>query len=214
MFYTIYKITNQIDGKIYIGSHKTKNLNDGYMGSGKYLKYAQEKYGIENFTKEILYVYGDPESMFAKEAELVSEDFLATENTYNLKVGGFGGWDHVNMQLDSSTRRVRGKRGGDAWAHRLASDPTQMAIHSEKTRNMFLKLHSENRLKSSGFKNKKHTEDARKKIGAKNKINMSGVNHHSYGKFWITDGIQNKTIGTNETIPAGFRKGKTQTKRR
>lgn len=45
MFYAIYKITNQIDGKFYIGSHKTKDLNDVYMGSGKYLIHAQKKYG-------------------------------------------------------------------------------------------------------------------------------------------------------------------------
>ena len=88
MFYTIYKITNQVDGKIYIGSHKTSKLDDGYMGSGKYLKRAQELHGLDKFTKEILFVFDTPEEMYAKEAELVNEDFLATENTYNLKYGG------------------------------------------------------------------------------------------------------------------------------
>ena len=53
MFFTVYKITNQIDGKIYIGTHKTKDLNDNYMGSGKYLIRAQEKYGIENFAEAV-----------------------------------------------------------------------------------------------------------------------------------------------------------------
>ena len=40
MFYTVYKITNKINGKYYIGKHQTKDLNDGYMGSGKLLKRA------------------------------------------------------------------------------------------------------------------------------------------------------------------------------
>ena len=110
MFYTIYKITNQIDGKFYIGSHKTKDLNDNYMGSGKYLRYAQEKYGVENFTKEILYIFETPGEMYAKEAELVNEEFLATENTYNLKIGGFGGWDHINTNEDLRVTKNRKAR--------------------------------------------------------------------------------------------------------
>jgi hypothetical protein len=43
-----------VNAKIYVGVHKTSNLNDGYMGSGKIIRSAMEKHGISNFSKDIL----------------------------------------------------------------------------------------------------------------------------------------------------------------
>ena len=92
MYYTIYKITNNINNKYYIGKHQTTDLNDDYMGSGKLLKRAIIKYGIENFSKEIIFVYDNEEDMNKKEKELV----IISEETYNLCEGGKGGFSYLN----------------------------------------------------------------------------------------------------------------------
>jgi hypothetical protein len=87
-FYYLYKITNLINYKIYVGVHSTNDLDDGYMGSGKGIKYAIKKYGIENFKKEILEYFNDADAMFGKEAIVVNESFVSDPNTYNNVVGG------------------------------------------------------------------------------------------------------------------------------
>ena len=92
MFYTVYKITNKINNKYYIGMHQTENLNDGYMGSGKRLKLAIEKYGVKNFTKEILHIFDNETEMKNKEKELV----VINEMSYNLCDGGKGGFGYLN----------------------------------------------------------------------------------------------------------------------
>lgn len=88
MYYLVYKITNKIDKKIYIGCHKTKNIDDGYMGSGTYLKRAIKKYGLENFEKIILYNFDNNLDMLKKEAELVNRDFIKRKDVYNIVEGG------------------------------------------------------------------------------------------------------------------------------
>lgn len=93
VYYTVYKVTNNLNGKYYIGKHKTSNLQDGYYGSGKAIKQAIRKYGKQNFTKEILFVYDNEAEMNQKEQEIV----VISEETYNLTIGGKGGFYFINM---------------------------------------------------------------------------------------------------------------------
>ena len=51
--YYLYKTTNLLNGKIYYGQHKG-NFCDNYLGSGKYIKYAINKYSKENFKVELI----------------------------------------------------------------------------------------------------------------------------------------------------------------
>jgi hypothetical protein len=207
MYYTIYKITNQINGKFYIGSHKTKDLDDNYMGSGKYLKHAQEKYGIENFKKEILFIFDTAEEMYAKEAEIVNEEFLSEENTYNLKVGGFGGFDYINnrgfVRNDSHFKEGNdtSKKGGKVTYNK------KVAIHSDENKNKAKKVRE--RLYPKGtFYGKKHSSEVKKIIGEKNSNHQNGEKNSQFGTMWITNEVFNLKIRREKPIPEGFRKGR------
>lgn len=101
MYFLIYKITNLINNKIYIGKHITNNKNDDYMGSGVLINKAYKKYGINNFKKEILFECKSEEELNQKEAELVNEEFISNENTYNIAIGGKGNWKHAMLKHKS-----------------------------------------------------------------------------------------------------------------
>lgn len=90
MKHLVYKITNNVNSKIYIGVHSTEDINDSYMGSGVNIKKSIAKHGIENFSKDILFIFDSYEEMMAKEAELVDEAFVLRTDTYNAALGGLG----------------------------------------------------------------------------------------------------------------------------
>jgi hypothetical protein len=212
MKYTIYKITNKIDGKIYIGKHQTKDLDDGYMGSGKILRRAQDKHGLENFVKEILYVYDTEDKMNAKEKELVTEEFCLREDTYNLCVGGLGGFSYINSNPDKFLTK---KRLDALWSNQkrterrkelYQNDPVFKQKHYEITIAAGKKARENNPLGT--FYGKKHKEDSKRMIGEKNATAMIGKGNSQYGTMWITNGVENKKIKSVDIIPEGWYKGR------
>lgn len=201
--FTVYKITCLVNGKEYIGKHQTRDLADGYMGSGKLLKAAIKKHGIENFSKEILYVFETEAEMNAKEAELVE----LGEHSYNLCPGGQGGWGYVN----SLDRSESCKLGGENSAKKLTLEVRRKAAFNsirsqvEKEIGWFSK---DVRLKAIRRSNErwtgqKHTEKTKEKMS----ISAMGMKNSQHGTMWINDGkIEAKT--RSPTVPIGWVKGR------
>ena len=164
MFYTVYKITNKVNGKYYIGMHKTSNLNDGYMGSGKRLSLAIKKYGIENFLKEILFIFDNEEDMRNKEKELVT----LNEETYNLCDGGKGGFGYIN-RTGLNTAGVSKRNYAEIAQKVKETKKLKGYTHSEETKNKISLANkatnkSRGEKTSAALKGKTKSEEHKRKI--------------------------------------------------
>lgn len=218
MFYTVYQITNKINGKIYIGKHQTTDIEDGYMGSGKILRRAQEKYGIENFEKQILHVYETEEEMNLREKQLVTEEFCMLESTYNLCEGGKGGFGYINSSGirngfesrtdDPKTRTaiLESAQRGRETQRKLWSDRGDWYNKNSKRISDQVKAY----IQENGhwWVGKTHTEETKQKIAAANAISQSGSKNSQFGSIWITNGTENKKIKSIDIIPETWYKGR------
>ena len=97
--FTVYKITNLVNLKYYIGVHKTDDPYDNYMGSGPAIRNAIKKYGIDHFKKEILFSFHNETDAYDKEKELL-KDVWRLDECYNMSEGGVGSWSHVDQSGD------------------------------------------------------------------------------------------------------------------
>lgn len=104
MKYIVYRTTNLVNGKVYVGVHRTNpDIFDGYIGCGvtnkdkkktvlKGFPAAVRKYGYKNFKRETLFEFPDTEegrkAAYKKEEDIVDEDFIKSSKTYNLCRGG------------------------------------------------------------------------------------------------------------------------------
>ncbi len=179
MYYSIYQTTNKINGKIYVGTHITEDLDDRYLGSGKRLLVAINKYGRDNFEKEVLFIFATPEKMFEIEANVVNEDFITRTDTYNIKVGGKGGGGNSSGSFRFRSKEFMSAQGkANYLKNRLweyAKNQDRFGIHNN-------------------FYGRTHTEETKKIIGEKSSIYQKGNRNSQYGTCWITNGIENKKI--------------------
>lgn len=126
MKHYIYKTTNLINGKIYIGKRSHDNPEkDKYLGSGKWLKRSINKHGRDNFKKDILYVYETQDQAYLKQAELVTQQFVLSSNTYNCCTGGLGG--RKNMVV------VKTQNGIEVVSNKEFNESHKQSIHKYKT---------------------------------------------------------------------------------
>ena len=94
-YYTIYQITNLLNGKQYIGCHKTNSFkskrtqdyNQKYSSNTK-LDSDLKEYGKHNFIREWLFIFDNEKDMLNKEHELVNEEWYKSNMTYNETRGG------------------------------------------------------------------------------------------------------------------------------
>jgi hypothetical protein len=187
MKHYVYKITNLVNNKIYIGKHSTNNINDGYMGSGKLIKHAIEKYGVDKFKKEIMFEFETEEEALLMESEIVDSVFVSRLDTYNIAEGGRGSNSHIGKDLLS----IGGKNayslgklneGKLKFIESLKSD-AELSNAWKKKISTGLKLQWE--LNGHNWIGKSHSEKTKLKMSESHKGKHEGVKNSQYGTCWI-----------------------------
>jgi hypothetical protein len=88
MEYCVYKITNLLNERFYIGVTSIDRFNNGYFGSGKLIRRAVKKYGKENFDRCILRKFELESDAYDYEREIVNSEAVENPNCYNMVEGG------------------------------------------------------------------------------------------------------------------------------
>lgn len=202
----IYKTICNVTGKWYVGMHSTSNENDGYMGSGKRLRYSIRKHGVDNHTKEILEYCNSREELVLREIEIVNSDMIQDEMCMNLREGGTGGFRDEEHREKFLEGRVWGRiLGGKKAQEILNENPDIRIARNLKTSKTFIDLYK------NGWKNwngKSHSEETKKLMSEQRKGQGSGETNSQYGSYWITNGAENKKIKKDDEIPDGWSKGR------
>lgn len=166
------------------------------MGSGRELKQDIHKLGRENFKREILFDFDNFTDMDNKEKELVTEEFIAREDTYNIRIGG------QNSCLSDINSIERKK-----FYFLLKTNKEFRKRFSQKVSEVVKRGHSNHpeRYKAppinSWWFGRHHTDETKRKIRIKNSLRLSGENNTFYGKRWVSDMINEISYPQDKSIP-------------
>jgi len=203
----IYKTTNLITGKFYVGMHSTFNINDDYIGSGKYLWRSIKKYGFENHKKEILEFCKNRDELKQRENEIVTEDYIKNDLCMNLTIGGQGGFTIEQQKENNRRSQISQKILRD-------TNPEWVKKRSEKFSGIMKQQYNSGKRERKIFcdwTGRKHKKETIEKIKHSKIGHGIGELNSQYGMCWIYNNKENKKIDKNELnkyIEIGWIKGR------
>ena len=171
----LYKTTNLVNSKIYVGVHKLADTTRSkkYLGSGDQIRAAIKKYGRENFTRETLAQFSCFEDVYSAEANLVNQEFINRDDTYNICLGGRGGGTSTPEIREKISNSAKGRKFSKETRAKIA-ESNKGRTTSDETRAKISAAHKGN----THYLGHKHSEETKAKIGAAskgNKVNLGRV---------------------------------------
>lgn len=181
-YHYLYKTTNLVTERFYIGIHKSKEpLDKYYYGSGVELNDDIQEIGKEWFSVEPLQYFTNRTECENMERKIVNKYFVETNQTYNLRGGGSGS---SYFTEEFKKRMSKKKRGSNAyWYGKSLNEEHRKKISeskkgkpcSEETKE---KISSTNKGRKGYWTGKQHYEETKKKMSEAKK----GAKHPFYEK--------------------------------
>jgi hypothetical protein len=135
-----------------------------------------------------------------KEAEIVNENFIARNDTYNMKLGGDGSWSYINEQRKSWTDEEK-KQYAEKMASKI-SKYTQSEERRELSRQIRIKINKSYKGKKRPELSAAWTKEKRQKLSE----SYLGDKNPMHNKIWIINPttLEKKVIDKNKMLPNGF----------
>lgn len=230
MYGYIYKTTNLVNGKIYIGKHKASAFDPSYRGSGKLITAALDKYGQDNFMTELICSCCSLSELNEAEKQYIEKynSSYSAGKGYNISAGGDGGATNAGMKLMHKGCYSKFVSPSDISQHLKEG---YVLGPTEQFRDKLRNANSGRKGDKASFYGKHHSEHSKYLIGlasqgrpgygdnniakrpeVRAKISNYALTHPNYfrsNKFrFVTDGVVEKRITIDTPIPEGFHMGR------